>query len=276
MKKRRIAIGEDSHYHMGIPDKTDRMKEPPTLKRSKGRRPKKEIDVLEAAREHREAEEDVARRDQEALEASLDGMEIEQMKNLALVEDMEVIRNPIHHPRVQAYGESGNRWDERWNGRKNFKRFRRREVGDGGQARRGGGVIIGLEEVRKKDFGIGDGYWLEGSTRRGKQAESQGFNELDSPAAVAVGTQLSKGSRKQQVKPQAAELQRTTRLTDRANKGRQAESADTVKAQVPNKRSASPTGAKLNPAKKRNVLFVRQSDSDDSEDDLKFRFRRKR
>src|SRR5579862_7197888 len=152
MKKRRIAIGEDSHYHMGIQDKTDRMKEPPAPQRSKGRKPKKEINVLEAAREHREAEEDVARRDQEALEAPVDGMEIEQMKNLALVEDMEVTRHPNRHSRVQAYGESGNRWDERWNGRKNFKRFRRREVGDGGQVRRGGGVIIGLEEVRKKDF----------------------------------------------------------------------------------------------------------------------------
>ncbi|KAI9768718.1 MAG: hypothetical protein M1840_004713 [Geoglossum simile] len=277
MKKRRIAIGESSHYQMEIQGKTDPVKEPSIPQRAKSRKPRKEIDVLEAAREHREAEEDVARRDQEALEASLDGMEIDQIKNLALVEDMEVIEHPNRHPRVQAYGESGSRWDERWNGRKNFKRFRRREVGDGGQVRRGGGVIIGLEEVRKKDFGIGDGYWLEGNTGRGKQTESQGFSGLELPATTTVRAQSSKGSRKQQGNPRAVEQQGTSRLTDKANKGRQVESADIGKAQAPNKkRSASPTAANPNPPKKRNGLFVRQSDSDDSEDDLKFRFRRKR
>jgi hypothetical protein len=275
MKKRRIEAG-DSLRHVGMQGITGR-KESPTPQRAKGRKPKKEIDVLEAAREHREAEEDIARRNQEALKASLDGMEIDQMKNLVLVEDMEVIRRPDRRSRVQAYGDSGSRWDERWNGRKNFKRFKRREVGDDGQVRRGGNVIIGLEEVRKKDFGIGDGYWLEGNIRKGKQTESQGFSELESLVVATAEARTSKDTRRQQGNYQATEQPRVTRLTDKTKGGRQTKPADTAKAQVPNKkRSASPTGAKPSPAKKRNGLFVRQSDSDDSEDDLKFRFRRKR
>jgi hypothetical protein len=271
MKKRRIEAEEESHHHVGIQGNAGRKNESIISQRTRDRKPRKEVDVLEAAREHKEAEEDVARRDQEALKVLLDGTEIDQMKNLALVEEVDITRRLGRHSRTQAYGDTGSRWDERWNGRKNFKKFKRRGVGEGGQARRVGSVIVGLEEVRKKDFGIGDGYWAEGDTRKRKQKESQGPSKSELPSIAAAKSQLSKDN------PHTDEQPRVTRLTSKTSKDREVESVDVAKPQVSGrKRGPSPTGEKPNPAKKRNGLFVRQSDSDDSEDDLKFRFRRKR
>src|SRR5216117_450068 len=73
MKKRRLEVEEDGHRHVETQGKASRKREPAISLRTRNFKPKKEVDVLEAAREHREAEEDVARRDQEALNASLDG-----------------------------------------------------------------------------------------------------------------------------------------------------------------------------------------------------------
>jgi hypothetical protein len=277
MKKRRVKTEEDSHLHAATEGRESKKKESSISKRSGGRKPRKEVDVLEAAREHREAEEDVARRDQEALRETIDGMEIDQMKDLAIVEEMEVTQPPGRHSRTQVYGDTGSRWDGRWNGRKNFKRFRRRGVGDSGQVRRGGTVIVGLEEVRKKDFGIGDGYWLEGDTRKRKQDEPQGFAKSESPPITTARGQPSKDSSRRPKSSQAAEQPRATSLTSRTNAGRHVGSVDGTKSQISSrKRAPSPTALKPNPSKKRNGLFVMQSDSDDSEDDLKFRFRRKK
>ncbi|KAH0565369.1 hypothetical protein GP486_001234 [Trichoglossum hirsutum] len=276
MKKRRVEAREGGRLHAETEGNESEKKELSISKESRGRKPRKGVDVLEAAREHREAEEDVARRDQEALRATIDGMEIDQMKSLAIVEEMEVIRRSGRHPRAKAYGDTGSRWDERWNGRKNFKRFRRREVGDSGQVKRGGTVIVGLEEVRKKDFGIGDGYWLEGNTRKGKQNEPQGFSGPESPPVAAARSRPSKDSQRPK-SSQAAEQPRTTRRTGKTSADRQVGSVDGTKLQIPSrKRPPSPTALKPGPSKKRNGLFVTQSDSDDSEDDLKFRFRKKR
>ncbi|TPR05282.1 hypothetical protein CAN33_0033955 [Aspergillus niger] len=124
----------------------------PRVKRQK-------LDVLEAARQHREAED--AQRQRRAEEASLQGsledVNVEQLKGLAIVEEMEV------KPRNE--GEEDRRWEDRWNGRKNFKKFRRK--GEPGQPRyRIQTVIVPLEEVTRKEFGIGDHYWVSNRTEQ--------------------------------------------------------------------------------------------------------------
>lgn len=124
-------------------------------------RPKRQkLDIREAARQHREAEEDAqrVRRQEEAasLQDSLKDVNVEQLKGLAIVEEMEVPsrRDP----------DADQRWDDRWNGRKNFKKFRRK--GDGGAPRhRIQTVIVPLEEVTRKDFGIGEHYWVNTTER---------------------------------------------------------------------------------------------------------------
>lgn len=122
-------------------------------------RPKRQkLDVLEAARQHREAEEDAARQrreqEDELLQTSLRDVDVERLKGLAIVEEMELPAKPAD--------DSNSRWDERWNGRKNFKKFRRK--GDSSQQRRRiQTVMVPLEEVARKDFGIGDHYWVSTS-----------------------------------------------------------------------------------------------------------------
>lgn len=122
-------------------------------------RPKRQkLDVLEAARQHREAEEDAARQrreqEDELLQTSLRDVDVERLKGLAIVEEMELPAKPAD--------KSNSRWDERWNGRKNFKKFRRK--GDSSQQRRRiQTVMVPLEEVARKDFGIGDHYWVSTS-----------------------------------------------------------------------------------------------------------------
>ncbi|GAQ05500.1 hypothetical protein ALT_2821 [Aspergillus lentulus] len=134
------------------------------------RRPKRQkLDVLEAARQHREAEEDAQRKrrqeEEAALQDSLRDTDVEKLRNLAIVEEMEI------KPRPGVAEDS--RWDERWNGRKNFKKFRRK--GEPGQPRhRIQTVIVPLEEVTRKDFGIGDHYWVTShATSDPRPSESQ-------------------------------------------------------------------------------------------------------
>ncbi|KAL4882421.1 hypothetical protein BJY04DRAFT_41126 [Aspergillus karnatakaensis] len=142
-------------------------------------RPKRQkLDVLEAARQHREAEEDAARQrrqqDEELLQSSLKDIDVEKLKGLAIVEEMEI-------PAKKA--DDKNRWDERWNGRKNFKKFRRK--GDPSQPRRRiQAVIVPLEEVARKDFGIGDHYWVSthrSTDQRAQEShEDRGISQVDS------------------------------------------------------------------------------------------------
>ncbi|EEP77541.1 predicted protein [Uncinocarpus reesii 1704] len=121
------------------------------------RRTKKpKLDVIEAARQHREAEDRaaLARQEEEKAAAIVDGMDLSRLQNLAIIEEMPVFQKVRQDRPSNGHGD---RWDDRWNGRKNFKKFRRK--GQGGALHRVQTVIVPLEEVKKKDFGIGDDYW---------------------------------------------------------------------------------------------------------------------
>ncbi|KAL4919058.1 hypothetical protein BDW62DRAFT_48194 [Aspergillus aurantiobrunneus] len=147
-------------------------------------RPKRQkLDVLEAARQHREAEEDAARRrrqqEDELLQTSLKDVDVEKLKGLAIVEDMEI---PVKS------ADGNNRWDERWNGRKNFKKFRRK--GEPGQQRRRiQTVMVPLEEVARKDFGIGDHYWVSTTHRSTDQSPQESHQDRE---VSQVGSELSR------------------------------------------------------------------------------------
>ncbi|RHZ53742.1 DNA damage response protein RcaA [Aspergillus thermomutatus] len=159
MKRRRAETVQRS---LGESQSLPKTEEPRKPKRQK-------LDVLEAARQHREAEEDAQRKRRQEEEASLQDSlrdtNVEKLRDLAIVEEMEL------KPRPRATEDS--RWDERWNGRKNFKKFRRK--GEPGQPRhRIQTVIVPLEEVTRKDFGIGDHYWVTShATSNPKPSESQ-------------------------------------------------------------------------------------------------------
>ena len=170
MKRRRLEEGTaPSSLRRSVRKSAEPVSETAQAKQpKKGNKKGQDIDVLHMARERREAEEEAARQDAESLERALDGMDIEAIKKLIKVEEMEVRPRSKQAPPQEA--QRNDRWDDRWNGRKNFKKFRRRGEGE---AMRGQRVIVGLEEVKKKDFGIGEEYWLESTTTQQQTTQSR-------------------------------------------------------------------------------------------------------
>ena len=170
MKRRRLEGGTPAPPSNSVRKSTENALEPIQAKQKqrKGAKKAEEVDILSTVRERREAEEAAARQDAESLEHALDGMDIETIKNLVKVEGMEVRPRENKSPLRKA--EIRGRWDEKWNGRKNFKKFRRRgQV----ESMRGQRVIVRLEEVKKKDFGIGEEYWLESTTTEQQTTQSR-------------------------------------------------------------------------------------------------------
>jgi nibrin len=251
---------------------------------------KKEINVLELARTQREKAEELARKEREALQESLNGMDIEAIRNLAIIEEMQITRPPP--PQRPSREDDSDRWDDRWNGRKNFKRFRRRGEASN-RARDFHRVIVPLEEVKKKDFGIGDDYWLETENQRRKKkdkgqdaqdafsSQSQPraktgastkvaeilADELEEPAEADAGDLLSSDA---EIVEQPSEPVVTSRL-------QRSQGAGTSTSQKPlpanNKRPAATSLVKPAPAKKAKQKATRRNgESYDSDDEFRFKF----
>ncbi|KAI0533634.1 hypothetical protein GGR58DRAFT_99426 [Xylaria digitata] len=170
VKRRRIAAGEDP-----VPRRQASL--PPvdkpiiTLKQPKIKR---ELDVLEMARQHREEAEARAKLEREELETVPEDLDLTEIRRLHIVEPMPLREVP--HVRSREQNIADRRWDPAWNGRKNFKRFRQRGAVQGRTVEK---IIVALEEVRSKGFGIGDDYWLEDNineprrNRRDDRSESR-------------------------------------------------------------------------------------------------------
>lgn len=212
----------------------------------KPKKPKKELNIKEAVRSRREAEDLAARQEEDNLRDTMDGVNVDGMRNLAVIEDMDLPDRAAQRPQHQC--PNGDRWDDRWNGRKNFKKFRPR--GEGGQARRGQSVMVPLEEVKKKDYGIGEEYWLESN----------------------------KTSKKQKPKDRASQSQSRPFATAREEEDG-VEGEDTgdggMQESVKGKRKEPPERGRGAVAKRQKVLVVKESESE-SEDELRFRFKKRR
>lgn len=134
-------------------------------------RAEKDINIREHTRQRIKEEEDRRKADEENLREALQGIDISELKNLAQVEEMDILprRNrdtARNHGRVNS-----ERWNPEWNGRKNFKKFRRRGAEHGVQAHK---VIVTLEEAPpKKGFGIGDAFFLEDVEPSSRSLESR-------------------------------------------------------------------------------------------------------
>ncbi len=240
----------------------------------KSKKIKQEIDVLEVARQRRDKEEEIARAEREALQEAMNGMDIDQIRNLAIIEEVDVKR-PAPPPGASAYGDKGQRWDNRWNGRKNFKKFRRR--GEGGPKVLNK-VIVALEEVKKKDFGIGDEYWLQGDKDTAKKKKGKG--RARETKSQLIGISQSQAHPVQRQAPETQVAKETGNVdpptpSQRATRSQRLSDKTNISPSCPSqkKRAAEPT-SKPAPAKKARQA-PRRHDSDDSEDGLGFRFRKK-
>ncbi|CAD6445987.1 6413a378-5fc9-454c-a96e-e07d15d0615b [Sclerotinia trifoliorum] len=172
---------------------------------------KKEVDILALAGQQRERAEAAARAEEESLKQAVSTIDVEEMRRLTIVEDMEVKRSKPA-PKTTLHVDESERWDDKWNGRKNFKKFRRKGAGDG-PVRARARVIVPLEEVKKKDHGFGDDYWGLGGddndTQRrrkkgkGKETKTQEeTQEVEEP----ISSSRSKAKPKAKTKTQQREI----------------------------------------------------------------------
>ena len=178
MKRRRI---EEARLRGEDPASTSFTKPPEpaaSTRNAQTRKPSAEqpIDIKKSLQERRAAADEAALRREESFRQDLDDVDIEAMRDLAVVEEFDVVprSNRPSNSAANGNGMGARRWDPAWNGRKNFKKFRRQ--GEEGVRRRGAQVIVPLEEVKRKAQGIGEGYWLESessSKRKRRERESQ-------------------------------------------------------------------------------------------------------
>ncbi|KAK3322030.1 hypothetical protein B0H66DRAFT_186552 [Apodospora peruviana] len=337
-KRRRIESGQAPVPPPPEPDAMDEDEEIPEsaaaktgkTQTSKGRTKKPvkvEEDILELARQRREEAEARAAAERRELTALPDGDDIDYaaIRALHIIEECEVHlpdREAANtKPRDQAIAEG--RWDPRWNGRKNFKKFRKQGETVGRVAPR---VIIGLEEVKPKEYGIGDDYWLENegatngssSKRKGsQQSQSQlqtqskdgtagsgggGMAPPPPPSSRRRGPVLPLDSSDEEEdedrstgmleaeddddEPMPPEPSRTraakaAQKAANTRRSQQSQTQTTATSSAPSTRAGGKRAAAVvpdsdkPPAKRaRRGLRVKESDdeSDESEDELKFRF----
>jgi nijmegen breakage syndrome protein 1 len=256
------------------------------------RKPKKEskIDVLEVAKSRREAEEEAARKDAESLKEAMEGIDIHGPAHLVDCEEMEI--KPRETRATTSRGAS-DRWDENWNGRKNFKKFRRKGEAP---AMRGHRLLVPLEETKKKDFGIGEEYWLESGSKQKKKTQresqpmhiqSQTIRDDDEDDDSQFRRRPRDKRRTQEDTEQdVVEVVEDSFLpataTEEASRGSRTTQESRVQ-ETQTQRGKKRLGGELAkevqpPAKKsgRQARKVREESSEGSEDELKFRSRRKR
>ncbi|KAB5584877.1 hypothetical protein GE09DRAFT_6274 [Coniochaeta sp. 2T2.1] len=269
---------------------------------------KREPDILELARQHREEEEKRAAAEKEALNALPDdGVDYAAIRRMHIVEEIEV-RSPQNNRRDADGAGGGDRWNPRWNGRPNFKRFRKQGQQNAGRpAQR---VIVSLQEVKAKEYGIGDDYWLEDeSAAAGKKRDSQRETQQ---VETQTQTQKSKGKGKENGKiatarrafvvdssdeeedeelGDASEMPDTqapvaetqeparTRTAKAAEKAvttrRGAAQAETQTQTRAGKRTATAPPAKEKPGKKPRRGAAEVQDSEESDEEPRFRFGRR-
>ena len=318
VKRRRIAQGVEpvpareptppSEPEDNIPESPQN--EPSKSQKGKGKQKKTtEIDNLfDLARQRREEAEARAKEERARLAAvPEDGIDYEEIRRLAIVEECGVRQPQTTRTRDQDIADG--RWDPRWNGRKNFKKFRKQGDPQGRQVAK---VIVSLEPVKAKEYGIGDDYWLEdtGSQKRKNKEKERESQSRPSTAGetIAKGKEPT-GSRRtpqvigsdseeddvraedheDQVMEVEPELPRT-RVGKAAQKGktRQAQTqsqsqaapaqTQTQRSQRLGKRAAAEPATNETTAKKPRVTRATRAtaDSDDSDDELQFRFGRRR
>jgi len=247
----------------------------------------KDINVREQTRLRIKEEDDRRKADEESLREQLEGIDIEQMKNLAVIEEMEILpraqRNNSDNLRTPSEARaSSNRWDPAWNGRKNFKKFRRRGAEQGIAPHK---VIVALEEAPKqKGFGE-SAFFLEDVEPRGnamaksrrKIAEE---DEESEPESGFRGRQ-SRTQTQTQEQPEVINVEDSGPDDEEVIESRTQKSSGRTQRVVETQVEAAGGGRKRTggaasgqPASKRGRIS-RRDDDDSDEEETGFRFKRR-
>lgn len=178
--------------------------------------------LIQLSRE-KEAENEAALKEEAAgtISEQISSLTLEQIKASVAIESMPVLSSRVN-PRLAraAQADESERWDEKWNGRKNFKQFRRVPGTNGGRVG-GEKVIVRLEEAKKRDYGLGEGYWSgegEEDTQAKFKSKSQkgkenGKQKLDSLLETQTATTRSQ-PRKQTIQKPKPTGQAAQKLRD--------------------------------------------------------------
>ncbi|KAK4460027.1 hypothetical protein QBC42DRAFT_110797 [Cladorrhinum samala] len=322
VKRRRIARGEpalpphEPEPEPAAEENQEMVTESPQKKgkksqgkggRGKGKKETQEDGILQIARKHREEADAKAAAERRALE-ELDDCDIDYaaIRKLHIIEECEVrlpasARGGNRRTRDQDIAEG--RWDPKWNGRKNFKQFRKHGAPAGRQAPR---KIIGLEAVKPNTHGIGDAYWLEAQESNKTNEDQSSHTQPQQSGITQTGGSVPDSGRarssatrrtvlavdssdedatidpveRQRVVPEPEPARsRAAKGAERANNVRRSQAQTQTQSQavaVGSKRAAP--AVERGAAKKPRRGFVPPSNDDDeeSEDELKFRFGRRR
>lgn len=247
----------------------------------------KDINVREHMRLRIKEEEERRKADEESLREQLEGIDIEQMKHLAVIEEMDIvpraqrhkgdnIRNPAE-ARAQA---KCDRWDPSWNGRKNFKRFRRRGTEQGVTSHK---VIVPLEEApQQRGFGE-SAFFLEDieprasglakSRRKAVQAELDSEPEVGFTGRSRTHTQ-QEGPEVVNVEDSGPDDEEIVEVRTQKSSGRTQRIVET-QVSVPTAGAGKRVGGTVSggPASKRGRFSRIDVDSD--EEETGFRFKRR-
>jgi nijmegen breakage syndrome protein 1 len=220
----------------------------------------------------REEEEVRAREDAENLKEALDGMELKGPANFVEIEEMQISRSHSAHV-SKTTSDRSERWDEKWNDRPNFKRFRRQ--GSERLVGRRQKNFVPMEETKRKDFGIGEEYWLESGSKQKESRKSQRESQLQ--------TQTLRDSSAKRASIDEEEEGDNTQFRRRPRNEKPVEDEDEVQiveeslTQASRKRVARESPAeKPPPPKKVAVAPVRKKIESESEDEDALAFPRRR
>ncbi|KAF1941554.1 hypothetical protein EJ02DRAFT_455073 [Clathrospora elynae] len=239
----------------------------------------KDVNIREHTRQRIKEEDDRRKADEENLREALEGIDIAQIRNLAPIEEMDVLPRGSRGNTCNQNNVNSERWNYEWNGRKNFKKFRRRGAEQGVQAHK---VIVTLEEAPpKKGFGVGDAFFLEDVKPSSKSRDSRrGLKRVDDSSEPEIGGFTRHQRTMQQSEiinvddsgPEDEEVseQRTQKSSGRTQRVVETQVEDT-QAQRGKKRGSG--AASSQPASKRGRISRKDDDSDDEE--TGFRFKRR-
>ncbi len=242
----------------------------------------KEINVREHTRQRIKAEEDRRKADEENLRDALEGIDIAEMKNLAPVEEMEIQPRAARNNLRNQSQDRGERWNPDWNGRKNFKRFRRRGAEQGIQARK---VLVTLEEAPpKKGFGIGDAFFLEvedvASSSRSRDNRRKQDDDSSEPEPGFVRQKHNTQTQPEVINVEDSEpeeeapVARTQRSSGRTQRVEETQVEQTETQTRRGKKRGSGGSAPDPPPGKRGRVGRRANDDSD-EEETGFRFKRR-
>ncbi|KAJ4194691.1 hypothetical protein NW767_009876 [Fusarium falciforme] len=281
-KRQRIERGEDLSVRAKEAEPEPEQPAPTPKKKIK-----KEFDILAMAAQNKEKEEARARAEKEDLANLPDDVDLAEIRRLNIVEEIEV-RKPSQ-ARTREQDIRDGRWDPKWNGMKNFKKFRQRGEATGRQAAR---VIVPLVEVKTKEFGVGDDYWLEdeeNDRRKRHVSQPSGAESQPSEPAPARPVQrrhvgvVSDSSDEEDQDSQKSSIPATrtrgTRGTASQSQSNTRSQSSRVTSQGSKRAAAEPPAGGQQPPKRvrpTRSRVVEIADSDDSDDELKFRFGKRR